>query len=129
MDNSTCNDLIMEIGSLILQSDEYSNDHWEGISVVGDFSNGQQAMHGYVYFEDGDFEARTPSFDALRKIRELRREMKKEKDKEWHQCLIHITRPDYKINIKFEYENPHRWSVKGFSGGLNEFAEILKPSA
>jgi hypothetical protein len=52
-----------------VNSEKYANYQWKGISVVGDFSNGQQSMNGYVYFDDGDFEAKTPGVDALRKVR------------------------------------------------------------
>ena len=117
----------METGSLILKSDDYLDNRWESIAIVGNFSHGQQRMNGYVYFEDGDFEARIPSFDALRRIRTLREEMTKEKGEYWHQCLIHITRPEMKINIQFEYDDPDRWSLKKVSLDVKDYAESLKP--
>ncbi|WP_020410827.1 hypothetical protein [Hahella ganghwensis] len=127
MDKSVSNELIMEIGSIILRSEEYADDKWVGISVVGNFSHGQQRMNGYAYFEDGDYEARVPDVDALRKLRQLREEMKKEKGQEWHQCLVHVTRPDFKINIKFEYDDPDRWKLKNISRDMKEYADSLKP--
>lgn len=130
MSTEVSNGLILDIGSLILKSAKYSDDQWQGLALVGDFANGMESMHGYVYFPDGGFEARTPapSFDVMDKVQELRQEMKKEKNEEWCQCLIHITRPDYKINIKFEYDDPKRWSPKEVSRDMSEFAESIKPS-
>jgi hypothetical protein len=127
MNSKKCDELIHEIGSLIVNSEDYADDKWQGITVVGDFSHGQQSMNGYAYFDDGDFEAKIPGFDALRKIRDLREEMKKENDEEWHQCLIHVTKPDFKINIKFEHEDPDRWSLKEVSRDTSAYAESIKP--
>lgn len=127
MNSELCNALVHEIGSMIVSSDEYREDDWLGIAVVIDFSFGQQSQHGYAYLNNGDFQARSPGFDVLRKIRDLREQMKKEKSIEWHQCLIHITRPDYKINFQFEYHDPERWSIKKISRDMSEYAESLKP--
>ncbi|MEJ2639041.1 MAG: DUF600 family protein [Desulfosarcinaceae bacterium] len=127
MNSKRCDELIQEVGALIVNSEEYANMQWEGIAVVGDFSHGQQRMNGYVYFDDGDFKAEIPGTDALRRIRELRQEMKKETNEEWHQCLIHVTKPDFKIKIKFEYEDPDRWSLKKISRDMSDYAESLKP--
>ncbi len=127
MSTKVNDDLVLEIGSEIVKSEEYANDPWVGITVVGDFSHGQQSMSGYAYMSNGGFAARIPSFNALRKIRSLRQEMKKEKDEEWHQCLIHITQPDYKINIKFEYDDPDRWTPKTVSRDMSDYAESIKP--
>jgi hypothetical protein len=127
MNSTKCDELIHEIGSLIVNSAAYANDQWQGIAAVGNFSHGEQSMTGYAYLDDGGFKPRTPGFPTLRKVRELRQEMKKETNKEWHQCLIHVTKPDFKINIKFEYNDPDRWSLKTISLDISDFAESIKP--
>ncbi|ABC31731.1 conserved hypothetical protein [Hahella chejuensis KCTC 2396] len=127
MGNSLSNELVMEIGSIMLGSEEYEKYEWAGIALVGNFSHGQQRMNGYVYLVDGDYQAAIPSVDALRKIKVLRDEMAKAEGREWHQCLIHITRPDYKINIQFEYDDPDRWKLKNISRDMREYADFLKP--
>jgi hypothetical protein len=127
MKSKRCDDLVLEIGSLIVNSEAYAKYEWQAISVVGHFSQGERSTSGYVYLDDGDFQAETPGFDALYKIEELREEMKKETDKAWHQCLIHITKPDFKINIQFEYDDPKRWSLKKVSRDISDYAESLKP--
>lgn len=127
MKSKKSDELVFEIGSLIVNSEEYANSNWQGIAIVGDFSYGQVAMEGYVYFYDGDFKTELPGSDILRKLRELREEMKKEINKAWHQCLIHITKPDFKINIQFEYDDPKRWSLKKISLDVSDHAESLKP--
>lgn len=127
MKSKKCDELILEIGSLIVNSPKYVGIQWQGIAVVGNFSNGRKNMTGYVYFDDGDFKGKTPGFDTMDKLLELREEMKKETNKEWHQCLIHVTKPDFKINIQFEYDDPKRWSLKKVSRDMSDYAESLKP--
>ena len=70
MKSKKCDDLILEIGSLIVNSKKYEKYQWQGIAVVGDFSNGQKSISGYVYYDDDDFEGRSPGFDTLDKILE-----------------------------------------------------------
>ncbi|ABC29145.1 conserved hypothetical protein [Hahella chejuensis KCTC 2396] len=120
--------MIQEIGSLIINHNNYAKDQWRAIALVGDFSDGMEAMHGYAYFEDGEFASRIAGFDCLDKIQELREEMIKCGDKGWSQCLIHIVRPDLQITIRFEYENPKRWSPGKVALDMRDFAELLKPS-
>lgn len=124
MKSKKCDELILEIGSLILNCEDYTNYQWRGISVV---VSSDKCMTGYVYLDDGAFEAETPEFDAMRKVLELREQMKKEGGRAWHQCLIHITKPDFKINIKFEYDDPKRWSLTKVSRDMSDYAESLKP--
>ena len=127
MDNKLANDLIMEIGSTIVTSEEYAQDEWVGISVVGNFYQNEQSQNGFVYLSNGEFEARAPGFPTLDKLIALRDVMNEEKGEAWHQCLVHVTRPDFKINIQFEYEDPRRWKPKKVSMDMSEYAESIKP--
>jgi hypothetical protein len=130
MTQNEANDLIMEIGSMIVNDDRYFAEDWRSLALVGNFSHGQRAMNGYQYFVDGSFVAKIPkSFsDIINQLKSLRETMKNEKGEEWHQCLIHITKPEMKINIQFEYDMPDRWSVKNISLDMTDYAESLKPS-
>ncbi|MBT2968697.1 MAG: hypothetical protein KME56_04695 [Candidatus Thiodiazotropha sp. (ex Ctena orbiculata)] len=131
MSINRCDSLILEIGSLIIDNARYTEDKWIGLALMGNFSFGQERMSGYVYYEDGDFEARTPKgFDVLDKVGELREAMKIERNpdgKAWHQCLIHITKPGMKINVMFEYDDPERWTSKRISRDMSDYAALLKP--
>jgi hypothetical protein len=122
--------LVVEIGTLIVNDTKYAMDTWGAVALVGDLSRSKTAMKGYVYYPDGKFRARTPSGETLQKIHKLLEEMKKVKindNREWYQYLIHITKPDFKINIDFEYEDQDRWSLKKISRSLSEYAEFLRP--
>ena len=64
MTTALSSQLVMDIGHLILSNEDYADDKWQSLALVGDFSFGQQAMNGYVYFSGREFEARIPDFDA-----------------------------------------------------------------
>ncbi len=87
-------------------------------------------MTGYVYKGD-EWEARGPGgFRKLvKKLRELQTLAPTPDGKTWQQCLIHITKPDYKINIQFEYDDPRRWSLKKVSLDMAaDYANSLRSS-
>ena len=129
MNQSEANDMIMEVGSMILNDVNYVGHDWQALALVGDLSHGQRSMNGYQYFADGNFEAMTPkkASDVTYQLKQLREVMKTKKDGEWHQCLIHITKPEMKINIQFEYDDPKRWSLKNISLDMSDYAQSLKP--
>ncbi|WP_432248102.1 hypothetical protein ACRAR1_10045 [Streptomyces sanyensis] len=127
---SRSDELVLKIGSEILTDKEYADDRWQGIALVGKVTGGTKSWSGYVYFADGGFEARMPAtMDALRMIGALHGAMKEEGKGAWHQCLIHITRPDLRIRIQFEYDDPKRWSPKKLSRDMSEYADSLKPES
>ncbi|WP_149183129.1 hypothetical protein [Streptomyces sp. TRM49041] len=127
---SRSDELVLKLGAEILTDKKYADDRWQGIALVGQVTGGTESMNGYVYFADGDFEARTPAtMDVLCTIGMLHGEMKKEGKGAWHQCLIHITRPDLRIRIRFEYDDPKRWSPKKLSRDMSEYADSLKPES
>jgi hypothetical protein len=122
------NDMILEIGSMILNDVNYADHDWNALALVGNFSYGQRRINGYQYFRDSSFVAEIPKCDVTYQLKQLREAMKSESGKEWHQCLIHITKPEMKINIQFEYDDPERWSLKKVSLDMSDYAQSLKPS-
>ncbi len=46
----------------------------------------------------------------------------------WLQCLLQITRPDYRLKLSFDYENPDRWSAQETSADMSAFADALRPA-
>jgi len=121
-------ELIQAIGGLVLQNDEYRSDPWDGLSIVVTLVPGRQNVTGYIY--DGDsWTSRTPRGDDsfLDKCIELQEAMRSPKGEVWKQALIHITKPGPEINIKFEYDDPKRWSLKKVSLDMSDYAESLRP--
>ena len=128
-------ELIHEIGTLIISDKRYTDPepdrklrHWDALALVFNVEPRSGGGNGYVY--DGDqWEARIPenTQPILEKLRELQALTKTPDGKTWQQCLIHITRPDYKINIQFEYDDPRRWSLKKVSLDMADYANFLRP--
>lgn len=118
-------ELIHEIGKMIVSDEEYSDDDWSAISVVGKFKGTSSRIQGYVYLEEGTWEAATPEnlgFESL--LQSLRDEMKKEAGGEhWKSCLIQIKRNDMSMNVKFDYESENTWT-----DDLSTLPDRLRPS-
>ena len=53
-------ELINQIGALILRDDKYIESEWAALSIVGKLRGGAQRVEGYVYYEDGRSEPRVP---------------------------------------------------------------------
>ena len=136
-------ELIHEIGKLIITDRRYVEPephrkirNWDALALVAHVEPGSGDPHGYLggmtgYVYEGDrWEARTPgdAFELiLDKLGELQALTKTPDGKTWQQCLIHITKPDYKINIQFEYDDPRRWSLKKVSLDMADYANFLRP--
>ena len=122
------NDLVMKIGAMILRDQEYADDRWNSIALIGDLARGRVSMTGYQYLDGDTFAPAVPFNDEiLDKMEELRAEMKKIKGTEWHKCLIQIAKPDFDIDVEFEYDDPDRWSLKAAGLDVTAFALSLRP--
>ena len=116
--------LIHDIGSLIVTSEKYQDD-WESLSIVGSFRDGERSQYGYVYTSDGDWEGRTGGIPTLKLMKRLNDEMAEATGKRWYRCLVQIKRADMDMNIQFEYDDPDRWSVSPAT--VERDALALKP--
>ena len=121
--------LITEIGEIIVDDYIAQNIAWEALGFVVTLYNGTRRMTGYRYVKDENFEASTPenAGDVIRKCRVLKEEMSNNGEGTFVQCLIHITKPDYKIRLQFEFDNPERWKPKIIGMDMSEFANALRP--
>ncbi len=127
--------LIHEIGKMIISDQRYVDPGspfklrtWDSLALAVTVMPGSREMTGYVYLGDR-WEARGPSLGSgiYDKLEELQALTKTPDGKTWQQCLIHITKPDYKINIQFEYDDPRRWSLKKVSLDMADYANFLRP--
>jgi len=104
-------ELINQIGALILRDDKYIESEWAALSIVGKLRGGAQRVEGYVYYEDGRSEPRVPeNIEFDEKLRDLRDTMHDVSGDMWKTCLIQIKKDDMSINVKFEYENEDKWA-------------------
>lgn len=121
--------LITEIGEMIIDDYIAQNIAWEALSFVVTLYNGTRRMTGYRYLANGSFEASTPenASDVIRKCRVLNEEMTNNGDGTFVQCLIHLSKPDYKIRLQFEFDNPERWKPKIIGMDMSTFVNALRP--
>jgi hypothetical protein len=121
-------ELIKQIGRDIVLDPRYRSRAWSAIALVGVCAADGPSMHGYLYRLDGSWSGEVPE-DAdgriLDGIVELRRAMIAERGDQWHQCLIQIVRERQEMSIKFEYDDPDRWSVS--PANYQEMVEMLRP--
>ena len=130
MTDSIQNALIFEIGEMILDDPEYAGDTWDALSIVTTLDDGTERMSGYVYDAEGGFEAAAPERfgPILDKLIELRERMEETGGGAFVQCLIQIKKPDYALTVKFEHDDPGRWSPGKVSMDMNQYAEALRPA-
>ena len=63
----------------------------------------------------------------MRRVRDLRDDMAANGDGSFVQCLIHLTRPEYRLRLQFEFDDPKRWAPRKIGLDMSEFAEMLRP--
>lgn len=122
--------LITQIGEMIVEDPRYLANPWHAIGIAATVSDsGTEKMSGYRYLEDGSFEAGGPKEfgDLLDKLLELKAEMVLQGERGFQQCLIHITKPDYKLRLQFEFDDPTRWSPTATGMDMSAFATLLRP--
>ncbi len=120
------NNLINEVGRLIITNERYQNDDWAVIAIVFDFVGGRESEFGYYFRADKSWKPETTKgFACLDKMLELQAVMEKRTGKKWLRALVHIDRAKQDINITFEYDDPKRWEIK--PGNLEESVNALRP--
>lgn len=122
--------MIDEIGGMIVEDERFQAVPWQAIAIAVTLADGQREMSTYRYLEDGSFQAGSPKAAGaiLRKIRALKAQMEADGDGAFQQCLIQITKPDYKLRLQFEFDNPKRWWPGDLGMDMSGFAESLRPA-
>ena len=105
-------ELVNTIGRLVVEDVNYSSRQWAAISIVGKFKGTGSRLQGYVYGDNGDWEAEvSDSLEFKEKLQELRNTMQTDSGGEpWKTCLIQIKREDLSVNLKFDYVNENVWT-------------------
>lgn len=111
------NELVDEIGQIMLGDDALDNDDWQSLSLVVQL-DGTPAINGFIYALDG-----TPSPSTLDKAEMLRTAIELQKvmtvdGVSWKALMVQITLPEFEIKVAFEYETAARWPIE---------AEALRP--
>ncbi|MBL4916422.1 hypothetical protein [Szabonella alba] len=121
--------LISEIGELLADDGALQSLDWQGLGFVVTLADGNREMTGYRYLADGSFRAFVPDVagKVVRRFRDLKEQMTANGDGAFVQCLIHLTRPEYRLRLQFEFDDPKRWAPKKIGLDMSDFAEMLRP--
>ncbi len=105
-------DLINEIGEMIVNNPPTEGADWNKLALVVRFGDGSKGIYGFYYDELGEGEPATINdFVVVEKAAELREVMHEPGSAMWHCCLIQIVHASKRIVFTFEYDNPERWHV------------------
>lgn len=123
-DENAADEIIQEIGMVIIDDENYADLEWESLSLVINLDD-RKSMYGYTYDEDGDATEQVPEesdvIDLAIKFRDV---MTANGDEPWKAMMIQITGEDASINIEFDYDGD-MWAV--IQDDLKGLSELLRP--
>jgi hypothetical protein len=105
---------VLDLGELVSSHEVCRDTDWSYIALVATFTSQRRSMFGYVFFDDGRWEAllpRDPGRSVMKAFRRLHEHMEAINGGAWQQCLLEISRIDFTVSVDFEYDDPDRWSV------------------
>jgi len=122
---SQVDNLIHEIGQLVLADEETRTVEWNSISVVFEIDDHSNGLEGWRYC-GRDFAPFAPlKFDAMYRAEDLRTAMRDVNGRAWQACLMQLVRPGPTITLDFAYDdNP--WRLKAVSLDLSDHAMALR---
>lgn len=123
MDNKS-NELIHEIGGLIIKDEQLFSRDWDSLTVVFETLNGEDTdMFGMVYHKKqiDDFRPKSEHRTIVKKLIELRQTSQLEEKAPWIKALIQLRAKDNSIEMQFEYEDEKKWTF-----GASNYEEVLE---
>jgi hypothetical protein len=123
------NNLITDIGNLVLQSEDLITTDWDSVSIVFDAGEGHVANSGFIYKDEKIIPAIADIEDKpliLRdKILEIREAIFNSSGYKFSQLLVQVEKKTCRIKIDFEFDKPNRWTI--LPAKLKEIGEVLRP--
>lgn len=126
-------ELLHEIGRLILEDKAYKHGGWRAISVIMTEQPAVGKINGFFYPEDGGRpKSVVPgqfSWEIGKAALRLRKLMQDDTQTEWVQMLYQIWLPGPGFSATFENENPARWSLSSKDiKSVQDFADMVDPA-
>lgn len=124
MDQAKADELVQEVGGLLLDDPAFADHVWDGLAAVMSFGKARTSVYAYRFHGEAEpvfLEVEHELYDLLVKLRE---EMTKGR-RPWQSCLIQITQPDLGIEIDFDYDDPDRWKIT--PANMNGMIEEIRP--
>jgi hypothetical protein len=119
-------ELVQEIGSLLLNDPEISSREWSHLVIVAQLRDLSTKVNGFAYHEDGEAVPTGPrNSKVLDKFEELSEAMREAGKDSWKACLVRIDRSSKDVSIDFEYDHPGKWLI--VPSTVRQMAETLRP--
>ncbi|MFE3191668.1 hypothetical protein ACFXHA_21840 [Nocardia sp. NPDC059240] len=116
---------LVSVAESIVQGIVDADVRWDSVAVVVNLDR-QKSMFGYIYTDDGQWNADVPlEMEVLTRAINLRTAMAAPKKKDWKVCCIQIRRSDMSVDVEFEYKNSGRWQITPVN--LESKIEELRP--
>jgi hypothetical protein len=113
----TANELVDEIGQIMLGDEALDNDDWEALSQVIQL-DGIHDTNGFIYHLEGNVSPSSPDkTEILAAAKELQKVMTVD-GVTWKAVLVQITLPEFEVKVAFEYDTATKWPIQ---------AEALRP--
>lgn len=108
----TKDELIVEIGRLIVADRKVSAQPWDAYALIAYYDGGVSRLNGFRYRGDGPGEPATPeAFELEDRMDELRGATHVEGKEPWRVCVFRLDRSSGKATADFVYDDPERWHV------------------
>ena len=108
----TRDELIVEIGRLIVADHKVSSQPWDQYALVVWHGDGVSKLNGFRYLGHGEGTPATPeSFELEDRLDELREVTRLDGQQPWLACVVQLDRATGKATVDFEYDDAARWHV------------------
>lgn len=123
----TKDELIVEIGRLIVADRKVSAQPWDGYALIAYYDGSVSKLNGFRYREGGKGEPATPeSFELEDRLDELREATRADGETPWRACVFRLNRETGKATVDFAYDDAERWHVTPATAA--EIAERARPA-
>ncbi|QTD56126.1 hypothetical protein [Parasphingorhabdus cellanae] len=110
--DAIANDVLHEIGAMIVQDEKYAGRQWEAMSLVAIVTPTSVDMTGFSYDANGKSSPGTPrNGDIMDKLQNFQQVTQIEGQGPWKTVLIQISKPEMNVAVSFEYEDANKWKV------------------
>jgi hypothetical protein len=119
-------DLVQEIGALLVGDSEISSVPWRHLAIVAQLLDLSIKVNGFIYREDGKATPTAPRNPVVpKKFKELCQVMRRTEEHSWKACLVRIDSSSGDLSIDFEYDHPEKWLI--VPSTVRQMAETLRP--
>jgi hypothetical protein len=127
MDKTDKDELVQEIGRMLVQDPRISALPWRQVAIVAQITDDSTQVNGFVYDETGKETPTAPkNTRVIDRFEELRSVMGEHEESFWSACLVRLDRVSGKISIDFEYDHPEKWLITPST--VKEMSEKLRPA-